>query len=84
MCPVSVLTNNRAVKCHCQHMPTEKWPIVSLLFFILSYNKHCQNSGEVTLRGADVPTIVYLRFGDVESPAQKCAKADYDKLALTK
>lgn len=54
------------------------------LIFILSYNKHCQNSGEVTLRGADVPTIVYLRFGDVESPAQKCAKADYDKLALTK
>lgn len=57
---------------------------MSLLFFILSYNKHCQNSREVTLRGTDVPTVVYLRFGDVESPAQKCAKADYDKLALTK
>lgn len=64
--------------------PQKNRPIVSLLLFILSYNKHCQNSREVTLCGADVPTIVYLRFGDVESPAQKCAKADYDKLALTK
>lgn len=65
-------------------MPTEKYAYCESPIFILSYNKHCQNSREVTLCGADVSTIVYLRFGDVEPSAQKCAKADYDKLALTK